>query len=102
MGGPATIAVLDMGKTNLRLSACTADGQVVEVMRAVNAVLPGPPWHHHDLKGAGDWVMASLAVLGRRHPIAHLIPTGHGSGGVLVGDDPDTGGGGAALPMMDY
>ena len=30
------------------------------------------------------------------------MPTGHGSGGVLVVADPDAGGDGAALPMIDY
>lgn len=88
-----------MGKTNIKLSACTAAGQVVEVLAAVNEVRPGPPWRHHDLRGAGEWAMAGLADLAGRHPIGHLIPTGHGSGGVLVGDDPDNG---AVLPMVDY
>ncbi len=98
----ATIAVLDFGKTNLKLCVTTPDGHVVEILSTPNETRPGAPWPHHDLRGLGEWVMQSLAALAKRHPIAHLVPTGHGSGGVLVGDDPDAGGDGATLPMIDY
>jgi sugar (pentulose or hexulose) kinase len=100
--GPGTIVVLDFGKTNAKISVVDVGGRVIESVAAPNVSLPGPPWRRHDLAGLGDWVLASLAALARRHPLAHLIPTGHGSGGVLVLEDPDAGGDGAALPMMDY
>lgn len=98
----ATVAVLDVGKTNVKLNAVTEDGHVLETLTVANAVLPGPPWRHHDLRGIGAWVMESLAVLGRRHPLERFVATGHGSGGMLVGEDPDAGGCGLALPMVDY
>lgn len=96
------IAVLDNGKTNLKISVATAAGDILESVSVANAVLPGPPWRHHDLAGLGDWVLDQLSLLSRRHPIASVVPVGHGSGGVLVGDDPDAGGDGTALPMIDY
>ncbi|MFM2354661.1 MAG: hypothetical protein RLZZ528_397 [Pseudomonadota bacterium] len=96
------IAVLDVGKTSLKLSVCEADGRVIETMAVPNVARPGPPWGHHDLKGLGDWVLSGLADLSRRHEIGHFVPTGHGTGGVLVVDDPDAGGDGTALPMIDY
>lgn len=99
---PAEIAVLDVGKTNVKLSAVTAAGHVAETLTAENRVLPGPPWRHHDLAGLGVFVMEGLAALARRHPIARVMTSGHGSGGVLVGDDPDAGSDGTALPMIDY
>jgi sugar (pentulose or hexulose) kinase len=102
MAGPGSIAVLDVGKSNVKLSACDVDGHVVETLSTPNPVLPGPPWRHHDLKALNAWVMEGLAALGRRHPLAHFVASGHGSGGVLVGDDPDAGGDGAVLPMVDY
>ena len=43
-----------------------------------------------------------MADLGRRHPLRHFVASGHGSGGMLVGDDPDAGGDGLVLPMVDY
>lgn len=96
------IAVLDNGKTNLKISVTTTLGEIVESVSLANVVVPGPPWRHHDLAGIGDWVLEQLAALSRRHPLAHFVPVGHGSGGVLVGKDPDAGGDGTALPMIDY
>lgn len=102
MAGAGSIAVLDVGKSNVKLSACDIDGHVVETLSVPNPVLPGPPWRHHDLRALNAWVLAGLAALGSRHPLAHFVASGHGSGGVLVGEDPDAGGDGAVLPMVDY
>ena len=102
MRDAATIAVLDMGKTNVKLSAVTADGHVAETASTPNAVRDGPPWRHNDLESLGPWVLRELAGLARHHPIAHVIAAGYGSGGVLVAADPEAPGGGAALPMVDY
>lgn len=100
--GGATVAVLDVGKSNIKLSACTADGHVLETLGLANAVLDGPPWRHHDLRAQNAFVMEGLASLARHHPLAHFVASGHGSGGMLVGDDPDCGGIGLVLPMIDY
>jgi sugar (pentulose or hexulose) kinase len=97
-----SIAVLDIGKTNVKLSAVSPGGDIIETVSAPNAVLPGPPWRHHDLDGLSQWVFSTLAALCKRHPIAHIVTCGHGSGGVLTSVDPDGSGGGAALPMIDY
>ena len=97
-----TIAVLDIGKSNIKLSACTAAGDVLETLSTPNPVLPGPPWAHHDMAHLNIWVLESLADLGRRHPLARIIAAGHGSGGMLVGDDPDADDDGLVLPMIDY
>lgn len=97
-----TIAVLDVGKSNVKLSACTAGGQVLETLTLPNAVLPGPPWRHHDMAAQNAFVLEGLADLSRRHPLQHFVASGHGSGGMLVTDDPDAGGTGLALPMIDY
>lgn len=96
------IAVLDVGKSNVKLSAVDPDGHVLETLSTPNPVLPGPPWRHHDLKFLNDWVLTGLADLCRAHAIGHFISTGHGSGGVLVHGDPDQDGDGAALSMPDY
>lgn len=95
----ATVAVLDVGKTNVKLSAASAEGDIIETLSTPNEVKPGPPWRHHDLEGLSDWVFASLASLGRRHPIRTVVASGHGVGGVLVGHDPDST---STLPMIDY
>ncbi|MEY2957018.1 MAG: hypothetical protein RL123_1746 [Pseudomonadota bacterium] len=100
--GAATIAVLDVGKSNVKLSACDAAGRVCETLVTPNPSRPGPPWRHTDLRALNLWVLETLADLGRRHPLGRFIATGYGSGAVLVGEDPDAGGDGAVLPMIDY
>jgi sugar (pentulose or hexulose) kinase len=97
----ANVAVLDVGKSNVKLVACTPDGAAAETLSTPNPVLPGPPWRHHDLAALSEWVFGNLAALAARHRLTDFIATGHGSGGVLVGDDPGAGDG-TALPMVDY
>lgn len=92
----SVVAVLDIGKTSVKLSAATPDGALLETITAGNPVLPGPPYRHHDMGALESWVLDGLASLGTRHRIAAVVATGHGSGGVLVGPD------GPAMPMIDY
>ncbi len=101
MSLPVTVAVLDVGKSNVKLSAVTAAGAVAETLSVPNPVKDGPPWRHHDLAGLSDWMFPALAGLARRHPLERVIASGHGSGGILVGEDPDDGDG-TVLPMVDY
>jgi sugar (pentulose or hexulose) kinase len=91
-----SVAVLDIGKTNVKLSAVGDDGAILETRSTPNTVLPGPPYRHHDLPTLERWLIGALAALGRRHAIAAVVPCGHGSGGVLVDDA------GPAMPMIDY
>ncbi|WEX08687.1 FGGY family carbohydrate kinase [Chelativorans sp. AA-79] len=95
------VAVLDVGKTNVKLSAATTDGAVLETLSVENPVCEGPPWRHHDLNALRGWVLDGLATLSRRYPLEAFVASGHGSGGVLVVADPDDGDG-TALPMIDY
>lgn len=102
MTGSGEIAVLDVGKTNVDLWVASADGALLESRSVRNRVLDSPPWRHHDLNSLGAWLTETLAELASRHRIQVLVPVGHGSGGVLVGPDPDGKDMGTALPMIDY
>jgi len=107
-GGAASdagsVLVIDIGKSFAKVSRADAAGRILDTRSAPNRVLPGPPWPHHDLRGLSDWVFGALAELARGGGggAERVIATGHGSGGVLVGKDPDAEGTGAALPMIDY
>ncbi|MCV9967242.1 FGGY family carbohydrate kinase [Pararhizobium sp. BT-229] len=98
---PATIAVLDVGKTNVKLNAVTASGAILETLSVPNPVVQDGLWKHHDLQALSDWMFENFAGLCGRHPLSTFVSSGHGSGGVLVGSDPDAGDG-TALPMIDY
>ena len=92
----SVVAVLDVGKTNVKLTIAAPDGRLGESLSRRNPVLPGPPYRHHDLAGIEAWLFGALGELGRRHHIGTIVVSGHGSGGVLVDDD------GPVLPMVDY
>jgi sugar (pentulose or hexulose) kinase len=91
-----TVAVLDIGKTNIKLSAATRGGAILETLSTANTAKSGPPYKHPDLGGIEAWLLDSLGPLARRHDIGALVTTCHGSAGVLVDD------GGPVMPMVDY
>ena len=92
----SAVAVFDIGKTNVKLTVADPDGRLLETLSVTNPVSPGPPYPHHDLDRLEDWFVAGLADLATRHDIEAVVATGHGSGGILVGED------GPAMPMIDY
>lgn len=96
-----SVVVLDMGKTNIKLSVVSADGVVHEAVSRPNRVKSGHLWQHHDLSELSAWIFENLAAVAQRHPISSVVSSGHGSGGMLVGSDPDDGDG-TVLPMIDY
>lgn len=94
--GEAHVAVLDVGKTNVKLNVATRRGRIIETLSTPNATRDGPPYRHHDLDGLEAWLLEGLAAFARTWPIGAFVACGHGSGGVLVDDD------GPVLPMIDY
>ena len=44
-----TIAVFDIGKTNVKLNVVTPQGEVLETLSTPNPSIDGPPYRHHDL-----------------------------------------------------
>lgn len=95
-GRPKTIAVLDIGKTNLKIVLVSEDGRVVEHLSRRNRVVDGPPYPHIPVDEVWDWFLESLAALAGRHAIAAIVPTTYGSAAALVDEN------GLALPVLDY
>src|SRR5215467_6523663 len=92
----ARIAVLDIGKTNLKLLVASDDGWPLETHSIPNVAITSGPYLAYDLAGLEAWFLDALADVSRRHAIGAVISTAHGCGAVLVdGDQP-------VLPMMDY
>lgn len=93
------VAVLDIGKTNLKLVAVGRDGRTVWQRSTPNRPLPGPPWLHVDLPATEAWLLGALAELGlacRPGKVEAFVAAAHGSGGVLVDAE------GPVLPPVDY
>src|SRR6266566_6309152 len=93
---PARIAVLDIGKTNLKLLVASEDGWPLETHSIPNAANTSGPYLAYDLARLEEWFLDSLAKVSQRHAIGAVIATAHGCGAVLVDEDKPV------LPMMDY
>lgn len=93
---PPSIAVLDIGKTNLKLVIATEDGWPLDSLVAPNRASQSGPYLAYDLGALEAWFLDALTIMARRHKIGAIIATAHGCGAVLVAD------GAPVLPMMDY
>ncbi|MCB1495624.1 MAG: carbohydrate kinase [Bauldia sp.] len=91
-----TVAVLDVGKTNVKLTAASRDGKLLETVSLANGPGAPPPYLHVDTRRIDAWLLDELPALVRRHDIGAIVATGHGSAGALVDDD------GLVMPMVDY
>lgn len=90
-----TVAVLDIGKTNVKL-ALFEQGRLLWEKSTSNRILPGPPYPHEDVDSAWGFFLAVLSEAARAHKIGALIPTAHGAAGALIGASD------LAAPVMDY
>jgi sugar (pentulose or hexulose) kinase len=90
-----TVAVLDIGKTNVKL-ALFDDGRLLWEKSAPNRILPSPPYPHEDVEGAWDFFLDALREAARTHEISAIVPTAHGAAGALIGESE------LAAPVMDY
>lgn len=90
------VAVLDLGKTNIKVLVADENGAPVEVLSYPNAPDASGPYLAIDLKRIEALVIDALADLNKRHNIRAIVGTAHGCGGVLVDDH------GPVLPAMDY
>jgi len=93
---PVRIAVLDVGKSNLKLLVASDDGWPIETVSAANTATTSGGYLAYDLAALEAWFLDALAGVTRRHAIGAVIATAHGCGAVL------TDGQSAVLPMMDY
>jgi sugar (pentulose or hexulose) kinase len=90
-----TVAVLDIGKTNVKL-ALFHQGRLLWEKSAPNHVLPGPPYPHEDVDGAWAFFLGALSEAAHAYEISALVPTAHGAAGALIGTSD------LAAPVMDY
>ncbi|MGY3563950.1 sugar (pentulose or hexulose) kinase [Bradyrhizobium sp. USDA 4472] len=90
-----TVAVLDIGKTNVKL-AVFSDGRLLWEKSAPNRVLAGPPYPHEDVESAWTFFLDALREAARTHQIGAIVPTAHGAAGALIGESE------LAAPVMDY
>jgi L-fuculokinase len=93
---PEVVAVLEVGRTDVRLAAVAPDGRLLSARSAPNEVRTGDPYPSCDTEHIWRWMMAALADLGERFAILAIVPTAYGSSAALI-DGPDL-----VLPILDY
>jgi sugar (pentulose or hexulose) kinase len=90
------VAVLDVGKTDVKLQAISPQGRILSVRSAPNEVRRGTPYPSCDTEHIWRWMMAALADLGERFAIQAIVPTSYGSTAALID------GAELVLPILEY
>ncbi len=90
-----TVAVLDVGKTNVKLVLVdVAGGREVWSRSMANPVRRDGPYPHADVEAIAEFLADGLAAVGR--DVQALSITSHGATGALLAGDA------LALPVLDY
>jgi L-fuculokinase len=88
--------VLDIGKTNVKLSLIDANGATLAEQRRANTILLGGKYPHHDTEGIWDWLLAAMRAFGRIAKVGAIVPVTHGATAALINQH------GLVLPVLDY
>jgi L-fuculokinase len=88
--------VLDIGKTNVKLTLIDAGGQTLGERRCANTIVDEAPYPHHDTERIWNWMLATMRELGSVAEIDAIVPVTHGATAALVDED------GLVLPVLDY
>ncbi|MGH1414562.1 MAG: FGGY-family carbohydrate kinase [Pelagimonas sp.] len=98
MSGPKHIAVIDIGKTNVKLALVDLPTLTeIAVVTRPNTVRPGPPWPHYDVDGHWRFLLDALGQFQAQHGVEAISITTHGACAALLAAD-----GSLAAPILDY
>lgn len=89
-------AVLDIGKTNVKLALFAPEGTLLWERSTPNRVCPGPPYPHADVEAIWRFLIGALGAANHAHRIGAIVTTTHGCAGALID------GRGLVLPILDY
>jgi sugar (pentulose or hexulose) kinase len=90
------VAVLDVGKTSIKLSAVEPHGEVLETLSALNTPVEGALYPIADYPRIEQFLLDGLNDFQKRHRLTDFIASTHGSTGVLLNGD------GSTTPLPDY
>lgn len=88
--------VLDIGKTNAKLTLIDAAGRTLAERRRPNTVRRDGPYPHHDTEGLWAWMLGELRSLSKLADVRAIVPVTHGATAALVDEA------GLVLPVADY
>lgn len=91
------VAVLDIGKTNIKLCALDVrTGDTLALEKCNNIVLNAQPYPHANIEGIWTWYCAQLKKFGEQFRVKYLCCTTHGATVVCLSKDS------LAFPVYDY
>lgn len=91
------VAVLDIGKTNIKLCALDVrTGDTLRIEKSNNTVLNAEPYPHADIEGIWSWYCTQLRAFSEKYTVRYLCCTTHGATVVCLT------GGRLAFPVYDY
>ena len=91
------IAILDVGKTNIKLSVLDENSKEVFSVRKSNDVINTEPYPHFKPEILTEWLCLKLAECCHNHTLTHFSVTTHACAAVLIKED-----GTVVLPILDY
>lgn len=91
-----SVAVLDVGKTNAKLSLWTRGGRRLASVSRANADVETPRYRALDADGVQRWLIDSLTDFARDANIEAIVPIAHGAAAAVIADR------GLAAPPMSY
>lgn len=80
------VLVLDVGKTNAKLSVWTREGRCLAAASRPNADVNASGFRTLDVEGVHAWLKASLAQFAREHHIDAIVPIAHGGAAAIIAD----------------
>ncbi len=92
------IAVIDIGKTNVKLALvdrCSLNE--ILVIKSANVVRQEPPWPHFDVEGHWDFILGGLRDFHASHRVDAISITTHGASVALLDKK-----GELVAPILDY
>ncbi len=90
------VAVLDIGKTNVKLALFAPDGTILRERSTPNRVRSGPPYPHADVDAIWLFLVDALREANEAHFVEAVVTTTHGCAGALIDEA------GLVLPVLDY
>ena len=91
-------AIIDIGKTNIKLALVNLDSLTeVAVRTSPNRVVPGPPYPHFDTDAQWVFLGAALTEMATGHDIDAICVTAHGASAAFLDAN-----GNLAAPVLDY
>ncbi len=97
-----SLLVVDIGKTNLKITVLAADGSTGFQRTQSNCVCADGIYPSYDVEAIWDWLVTTIGDVATDHPVCHICVAAHGAAAALIHPDMDEGTNGLVLPVLDY